>query len=603
MNEYQRRVIEGRKQFLQLQAAQEKELLKIYKEAAKQITVELTKAKNGSLNQRYLKSLSTAMNSFIKTLNANLSKSITGGIQASSQLSAQVQLYFFTGMNLPQSINAGFDKMFVTLNTDVMKTLINGSYYADGKSLNQRIWNLTSKNAKDIDRIIKINVAKGVNAGDLAKALSSYIDPTNPMITRTRVPGINKSIAYQAQRLARTSLTHASNETFIQGAKKNPFCTGLKWNLSNSHYERQVKRWGPDICDDYAGRVFKADDYPFAHPNCLCYPTQAVMDPAEARKDLIAWVNGSENSNLDKWIEDYGPDIGIKGSLDKKKDKIFSSFSTTPAKSSSIIKDKNLSKLVDDLKQLDVAAYTKRRDLGQDILNSLNIGHINVSVKSIAEHGYCRFDFSGGISDVLEYTLNSKDIRGNTYQVKTAFHEAFHAKSNGMRSDYPSVKTKWLEVEETFAESSSHFMVKTLGIDEEISPSYAEKLVNMLPRLKQIDKYKDCSSISDFGEIAWADRLNDVHPEWEGLYDECMKVSIDFNTYAAQYIPYIESNKEVLVDLTLANMPQYEQYRTSFLRDCTDAINKIRNNDNLNSNQNMVFKNVLANAMNRLGVR
>ena len=603
MNEYQRRVIEGRKQFLQLQASQEKELLKIYKEASKQITKEITTAKNESLNERYLKSLSKAVDSYVDELNRKLSKSITNGTNASALLATQVQLSFVNSLDVPNSLGTGFEKMFTTLNTDIVKTLVTGKYYADGKSLNQRIWNLTSKNAKDIDRIIKINVVKGVNAGDLAKALSNYIDPNNPMITRTRVPGINKSIAYQAQRLARTSLTHASNETFIQGTKKNPFCTGLKWNLSNSHYERQIKRWGPDICDDYAGKVFKADDYPFAHPNCLCYPTQAVIDPAEARKDLSAWINGSDNSTLDKWLEDYGPEMGIEGSFEQKKDKVFDAFTTTSVKSNSIIKDKNLNKLVGDFKKLDLLTYDSRRKLGKDILSTLEIENVKVGIQDISAHGFCKFSFSGDVGTVFEYTLNSKDMRSESYKIKTAFHEAYHAKSTGMKTDYPKYSKKWLEIEETFAESSAHFMAKAVGVEDEISPSYAEKLVNILPRLKRMDKFKNCSSISDFGEIAWADRLNGVNPEWESLYNDCMAENIKFNDYAMQYIPYIEENHEELVDLTLKNMPQYEQYRVNFLMDCTTSIEKIKNNETLNGNQNMVFKNILANSMNRLGVK
>lgn|GEM_PF-1486945 len=311
MNEYQRRVLEGRKKFLKLQQRQEKELLRIYKQAAKQVTYELSKSKNGTLNQRYLSILNKSIKSYVKELNANLSKSIAEETAQSSNIAAQTQLSFFNLLCFSDKISSGIENGYRNLSSDVVKTLINGNYYADGKSLSQRIWTLIKKNAMDIDQIIKVNVAKGANAGKLAKELNNYIDPENRMTTKTRVPGINKNISYQAQRLARSSLTHASNETFIQGSKRNPFCIGLKWNLSSSHYGRQVKRWGPDECDDYSGKVYEPDDYPVAHPNCLCYPTQDVKNPDEARKELIDWVNGKDNPNLDKWMNDYGGEFGI----------------------------------------------------------------------------------------------------------------------------------------------------------------------------------------------------------------------------------------------------------------------------------------------------
>lgn len=311
MNEYHKRVLEGRKKFLKLQQQQEKELLKIYSEAGQKVSFQLAKSKNGTLNQRHLSNLNASIKKYVKELNIKLNKSIEEGTKNSADIAAETQLGFFSTLGLSDKVNTGIGFMYVNLSSDIVKTLINGQYYEDGRSLSQRIWRLTAKNAKDIDTLIKVNLAKGANAGELAKELSVYIDPTNRMTTRTRVPGINKSIAYQAQRLARTSLSNASSETFIQGTKRNPFCTGLKWNLSSSHYERQIKRWGPDVCDDRAGKVYEPNEYPIAHCNCLCYPTQEV-DPDKARKELIDWVNGANNKKLDQWVKDYGETLGLK---------------------------------------------------------------------------------------------------------------------------------------------------------------------------------------------------------------------------------------------------------------------------------------------------
>lgn len=37
---------------------------------------------------------------------------------------------------------------------------------------------------------------------------------------------------------------HIANKTDRNNAKENVFCKGMRWNLSSSHYERQVKGWG-----------------------------------------------------------------------------------------------------------------------------------------------------------------------------------------------------------------------------------------------------------------------------------------------------------------------------------------------------------------------
>ncbi len=311
MSEFEKRVIEGRKKFLKLQQQQEKEILRIYSEAGRQVAFKLAKSKNGTLNQMYLSNLNASIKAYVKELNLKLNQSIIAGTEESANIAAATQLNFYTMLGLSDKVNTRLENLYTNISSDVVKTLINGQYYEDGRSLSQRIWRLTAKNAKDMDFLIKLNLAKGANAGDLAKELSNYIDPTNRMVTRNRVPGINKSIAYQAQRLARTSLSNASSETYIQGSKRNPFCTGLKWNLSAAHYERQVKRWGSDICDDRAGKTYAPDDYPIAHCNCLCYPTQEV-DSNKSRKELIDWVNGADNKKLEQWVKDYGKEFGLK---------------------------------------------------------------------------------------------------------------------------------------------------------------------------------------------------------------------------------------------------------------------------------------------------
>ncbi|CAM3001477.1 hypothetical protein HAHI6034_10940 [Hathewaya histolytica] len=321
MNEYQRRVLQGRKEFLKLTQQQEKELLNIYKEAGRQIAYKLSKAKPGSLTSRYLNELNKSINRYRIELKGELYKHSKEVIKASSEIASYVQLSYLDMIAPNQNIRSSFNKMFTQLPNNITKQLISGSYYEDGKTLDKRLWNITNKNARDIDSLIKINVSKGVNARELAKELDAYINPLNKLTPNTLESGMSKNISYQAQRLARTSLTHANTETYIQGSKMNPFCQGLKWNLSPSHYERQVAKYGEDICDEYAiqnnyelgAGIYPSSQYPVAHPNCLCYLTQENIPIEDARAELIKWLNGESNAKLDKWLEDYGEEYGIGG--------------------------------------------------------------------------------------------------------------------------------------------------------------------------------------------------------------------------------------------------------------------------------------------------
>ncbi len=247
-------------------------------------------------------------------------------IETSSQIASSVQLSYLERISPNINISNSFKNMFSRISSDVVKQMISGEYYKDKKSLDERIWLITDSNIKDIDALIKSNILGGANARELAKQLEAYINPNKRMesvpiyvmnesgkLVKLPPPsGISNKIAYQAQRLARTSLSQSYTETYIQGTKDNPFNVGLKWNLSPSHYERQVKRWGEDICDVYANNnsynlgkgIYPPDEYPVPHPNCLCYPTQENLPIEQARKQLIDWVNGEDNSNLDKWFKE-----------------------------------------------------------------------------------------------------------------------------------------------------------------------------------------------------------------------------------------------------------------------------------------------------------
>ncbi|KEH91671.1 hypothetical protein Z962_p0047 (plasmid) [Clostridium botulinum C/D str. BKT12695] len=309
MNEYQKKVLQGRKEFLRLVQKQNRELLNIYIKASKQISCKLYKANAGSLTARYLSELDKALKQYVSELIIKLSKSTKAGIKASAEIASAVQLSYFDMIAPREDIRSTFNKMFTNLPIDITRKLIGGNYYEDGKTLDKRLWNIANKNAKDIDALIKVNVAKGANARELARELDSYINPMSRITPKTLQAGMSKKISYQAQRLARTSLTHASTETYIQGSKMNPFNKGLKWNLSPSHFQRMHGK--TDICDEYAEQVFKPNEYPVAHCNCLCYPTQENIPIEDARDELIEWLNEKGNTKLDKWLENYGEDFGI----------------------------------------------------------------------------------------------------------------------------------------------------------------------------------------------------------------------------------------------------------------------------------------------------
>ncbi|MBY1352389.1 hypothetical protein RHG09_06995 [Clostridioides difficile] len=311
-NTYTKKVLEARKKLLLLDKKVQLEILSVYKDASKTILSDIIKNKELNLSTKYLKKLNKLIEKYINELNQRLVPVIEKSITEASNIAKDLQMYYYQSIVPNKSINLACDAMCIKTTTNVVGKIVAGNFYKDKRSLDSRIWGYSNKNRKDIDRLIKANIARGANAKTLAKSLDNYVNPVKKTEAKTLEVGMNKSISYQAQRLARTSITHAFVETSVQNAINNPFCVGLQWNLSSQHYIRQVKWRGEDECDEYAEQnrfglgegVFPPEKYPIPHPNCLCYPVQVIIPISEASKMMENWLGGGDDDILDSWYDE-----------------------------------------------------------------------------------------------------------------------------------------------------------------------------------------------------------------------------------------------------------------------------------------------------------
>ncbi|MFR3483130.1 MAG: hypothetical protein ACLTXL_06365 [Clostridia bacterium] len=88
-------------------------------------------------------------------------------------------------------------------------------------------------------------------------------------------PGVNRQVDYNAQRLARTAVTHAYQLSLQRSTRDNPFVRGYRWHSSNSG------RVCP-LCRKQDGTVFEKVICPLDHPNGMCVVTAG--NPQELRR-------------------------------------------------------------------------------------------------------------------------------------------------------------------------------------------------------------------------------------------------------------------------------------------------------------------------------
>ncbi|MDU1340228.1 structural protein [Clostridium butyricum] len=304
MSFYKKKVLEVRKKILQLTLEQKRQINHIYAKSANRLINEILELPDISRTRVHDIDIARLLNDYTKDLYKQLYPNIKDNMMESSIIQRQVILDFVDQVAKDRKLSEIVKHNINSYSNTVVKNLIAGEYYKDGKTLSKRLWNLTLDNGNKIDEFIKMNIASGANARKLANDLELLINPNNRIVTNNFKAGFNSyKISYQAQRLARTSITHAATETQIQNAKKNPFSKGLRWNLSASHSARMHGK--TDICDDYNGQIFKPEETPLQHPNCLCYFTEEVADIDDAIARINKWVEGNEDKELDSWSTDF----------------------------------------------------------------------------------------------------------------------------------------------------------------------------------------------------------------------------------------------------------------------------------------------------------
>lgn len=318
---YKRLMKQAQKEKISLVNSNSILLKQLYEEVADDLLKKAATAKGG-FTKAWLNDYSKYVDYRYKELNNNLTKLTIDGLKSSAEVASAVEGNFLSYINNKYELDIPkeFVKDMYHVNQEAILRMISGSFYENGCGVSKLIWKYSENQKGDINYIIAKGIAEQKPYSEIIKDLEKYIDPNAKKdwdfsrVYPNLKNGKKANVDYNAQRLLRTSINHTFFNQMISNANKNPFVEAVHWELSSAHHERQVKRFGEDICDEYTKQDnyglgtgnFPKDNVPTPHPCCLCYqyPVNAKsLD--EIAEDLRAWVNGGSNSRLDKWLQEY----------------------------------------------------------------------------------------------------------------------------------------------------------------------------------------------------------------------------------------------------------------------------------------------------------
>ena len=311
--------------------AQQKEIKKLYEQLYQDVTKQVSVMGNENIKKQNLILLQRDIKTRIQQINDDIQNGIIRNMKIVSNAVVVDTRTFLKQMGFKDS---DINNAFMHVPDQIVRNIITGNVYQEGWTLSGTIWGYNKDIQDGLNHIISINTAQGKSAYEIAKDIESYVEPGARKVSRTisswRYATVNDGqtgkanavgekikdkfyfgrVDYNAQRLARTLVSHAYQQSFETVNKNDPFVTGYKWNTSSFHGRVCI------ICQERAtqnnyglGRgVYPKDKLPLDHPNGMCTFEAVIPDSMSTIADKIGkWYQAPLGTypDIDRYAMDF----------------------------------------------------------------------------------------------------------------------------------------------------------------------------------------------------------------------------------------------------------------------------------------------------------
>jgi len=238
-----------------------KEIRKLYTQWSREIKQEYKAYRlNGGSDVARMRELAKMyynMRNASKQMSYEINNLVVQSVTDMSDIVVRVNQRWLKSLGIDTST---LDVRYSYIKNNVVTNIITGNLYQDKKPLSGRVWDLSESHTKDIYTIIAKGIAQDMSIYDIAKLLEKYVNP------RMRLPmydGIhNRTVDYNAMRLARTMVQHSYQNTLVGVTRNNPYVKGYIWHVQSGH--------PCELCQERDGNFYTASDIPLDHPNGQC---------------------------------------------------------------------------------------------------------------------------------------------------------------------------------------------------------------------------------------------------------------------------------------------------------------------------------------------
>ena len=287
---------------------QARDIKKFYSKIAKEMDSTVEKMKNRdtpyAIEKRiYLTNVSNELKQKINDVDKKTEKTINTNVETMVGKVLQNNEVYLKGIGFKDFIQNP------QLKVDMATRVVSGQLYQNKWSLSSAIWGDNQKKMNEINMIISRGILKNKTTYQIAKELQRYVNPAaKKVVDWNSQYGVRRQIDYNAQRLARTMVSHAYQEAFVAATINNPFIEAYKWVTSGLHnvcalcIEREEDdAWG------LGPGIFPKEALPLDHPNGMCtFEVVTSYDENTVADAINDWYfdegDMELNNKIDKFI-------------------------------------------------------------------------------------------------------------------------------------------------------------------------------------------------------------------------------------------------------------------------------------------------------------
>lgn len=300
-------------------AQMQKNILRMYEELYKKVSARVASMKKGNAQKQNLILLQRDIKSWIRQLNDEIQQGVVGDMRIVSNAVVEDTREFLKQCGFRET---DIHDAFSYVPEQIIRNIINGNVYQEGWTLSSAIWGYNKQAQDALNKIISIGTAQGKSAYEIAKDMEQYVNPgarkPSRIISSWRYENGERvqdkfrfgKVDYNAQRLARTLISHAYQQSFQHVNKNDPFVTGYRWLTSNFHGRVCPICTERATSDNYGmgAGVFPKDELPLDHPNGMCTFEAVISDSmSEIARRIGEWYKAPIGTfpEIDRYAQDF----------------------------------------------------------------------------------------------------------------------------------------------------------------------------------------------------------------------------------------------------------------------------------------------------------